>query len=123
MNTPALPPQKTSHENPLEYAVSDEIKLHPREIIAADLEKYKEQFFAAGKTIQDIPAGHSGVHSVRHVTGHHKTQQVVRTKLARALREHAEAGRTLKEAARTMRMKIDKARVIAREDGIVFNVE
>ncbi|WP_219096466.1 hypothetical protein [Pseudomonas sp. UMAB-40] len=103
--------------------MSDEIKLHPREIIAADLEKYKEQFFAAGKTIQDIPPGHSGVHSVRHAAGHHKTQQVARTKLARALREHAEAGRTLKEAARTMRMKIDKARVIAREDGIVFNVE
>jgi hypothetical protein len=103
--------------------VAGETTLHPREIITLELEKHKERFFADGKTIQNIPAGQSGVHSVRHVTGHHKTQQVVRTKLARALREHAEAGRTLKEAARAMRMKIDKARLIAREDGIVFNIE
>ena len=123
MNTPALSPEEASNETSLESAVSDETKLHPREILAAELEHYKAQFFATGKTIQNVPAGHSGVHSVRHASGHHKTQQVVRTKLARALREHADAGRTLKESARAMRMKIDKARQIAREDGIVFNVE
>lgn len=95
--------------------------LDPREAIIYDLEKSKAQFLAAGNSIQNIPTGVSGVYSVRHVTGHQKTQQAGRAKLAPALREHAYAGRTLRAAAIAMKLRVDRAQLIAKENGIVFS--
>ncbi|RON43868.1 hypothetical protein [Pseudomonas frederiksbergensis] len=103
--------------------MTDETILHPRDVIISELEKCKEQFFAAGKTIQTIPAGVGSAHPEKHLAGQHKLQQAGRAKLAPALREHADAGRTLQAAARAMKLKVERAQLIARENGIVFAVE
>ncbi|PMY32841.1 MULTISPECIES: hypothetical protein [Pseudomonas] len=93
----------------------------PRAAIISDLEKSKEAFLAAGKTIQNIPSGHSGFLSEGPVTGHQKVQRAERAKLAPALRELAESGRSLRAAANALKLKVDRAQLIAKENNIMFN--
>lgn len=96
--------------------------LHPRDILAASLERQKAQFFAAGKSIQQIPTGLSGAETSIEATHRYKLYQAERAKLAPVLRAHADAGKTLLAAAQAMKIKWARAHLIAKENGIVFCV-
>jgi hypothetical protein len=93
---------------------------HPRQAVIAELEQHKMQFFAAGKSIQRIAIGHSGVDPAQILSKQRKQLQFGRAGLAPTLRAHADAGRTIQAAARLMKIKLDRARLIAKENGIVY---
>ncbi|PMY44858.1 MULTISPECIES: hypothetical protein [Pseudomonas] len=93
----------------------------PRAAIISDLEKSKEAFLAAGKTIQNIPSGHRALFSDGPVTGHQKAQRAERAKLAPALRELAESEHSLRAAANALKLKVERAQLIAKENNIIFS--
>lgn len=102
------------------HAVSDELILAPREAIVAALEAQKEQFFAAGHTVQQIQPGVSGLNAPRVGDAHYQHLQKERAKLAPALRQLAQKGVTINAAALALNIKTVRAQMIARENGIHF---
>lgn len=93
---------------------------NPRDSIVANLNKQLDQYFGAGHGVQEIPAGVSGEREAMFGTSHSNKLRVERDKLAPRLRELAEAGKTVIEAAKEMGMESKRARLIARENNIKF---
>lgn len=95
--------------------------IDPRDVIISELEAHKLRFLEAGNTIEIIPTGLSGIGQLPVTNGLHKQQQLERAKLAPALRQHAADGATLREAAKALKLKTDRAQLIATEHRIQFN--
>jgi hypothetical protein len=89
----------------------------PRDSIISDLNQHLEQYFGAGKPVQEIAPGVSGEKTAMFGTSHNKLR-VERDKLAPRLKELVEAGKTVIEAAKEMGMETKHARLIARENDI-----
>ena len=91
-----------------------------RDSIVANLNKQLDQYLGAGHAVQEIPAGVSGEREAMFGTSHSNKLRVERDKLAPRLKELANAGHTVIEAAKAMGMETKRARLIARENSIQF---
>lgn len=93
---------------------------NPRDSIVASLNEQLDQFFGAGGKAQQIPSGVSGDPKLAS-TPHHDRLRVERNKIAPKLRELAEAGKSISETAKTLRMHVKRVALIASENGFKFN--
>jgi len=92
----------------------------PRDSIVANLKQQLEQYFGAGKPVQEIAPGVSGEKAAMFGTSHSNKLRVERDKIAPRLKELAEAGTPIAKAAKECGMEAKRARLIARENGFKF---
>ncbi|VVP34097.1 hypothetical protein [Pseudomonas fluorescens] len=92
---------------------------HPRDSIIEDLNQKLEQFFGAGKTVQEIASGVSAEVLI-FTTTHSNKLRAERDKIAPRLKELADAGTPVAKAAKGCGMEAKRARLIARENGFKF---
>jgi len=92
----------------------------PRASIIQNLNRQLEQYFGAGKPVQEIEPGVSGEKASMFGTSHSNKLRIGRNKQAPRLKELADAGKTVIEAAKEMGMETKRARLIARENEIKF---
>jgi predicted polyphosphate/ATP-dependent NAD kinase len=92
---------------------------NPRDSIIANLNQQLDQFFGAGRTVQEIAAGVTGEKEGMFGTSHSNKLRIERNKQAPRLKELA-AGKTVIQAAKDMGMETKRARLIARENDIKF---
>lgn len=93
---------------------------NPRDSILADLNQKLEQYFGAGKPVQEIEPGVSGEKAAMFGTSHSNKLRIERNKQAPKLKVLADAGKTVIEASKEMGMETKRARLIARENDIKF---
>ena len=93
---------------------------HSRDSIIEDLNQKLEQFFGAGKTVQQIERGVSAEAPAYGTTTHSNKLRAERDKVAPRLKELAEAGTPVAKAAKECGMEAKHARLIARENGFKF---
>jgi hypothetical protein len=93
---------------------------NPRDSIIANLNQQMDQFFGAGRKVQEVAAGVTGEKDAMFGTSHSNKLRIGRNKQAPRLRELADAGKTVIEAAKEMGMETKRARLIARENDIKF---
>ena len=93
---------------------------NPRDSLIANLNQQLDQFFGAGKTVQEIAPGVTGVKDLIFGTSHSNKLRIERNKQAPRLKELADAGMTVIQAAKEMGMETKRARLIARENDIKF---
>ena len=93
---------------------------NPRDSLIDDLNRKLDQFFGAGRAVEEIAPGVSGEKEAVFGTSHSNKLRIERNKQAPRLRELAEAGHTVIEAAKAMGMETKRARLIARENDIKF---
>ncbi|WP_247255879.1 hypothetical protein [Pseudomonas moorei] len=93
---------------------------NPRDSIIANLNQQMDQFFGAGRKVQEVAAGVTGEKDAMFGTSHSNKLRIGRNKQAPRLRELAAAGKTIIEAAKEMGMETKRARLIARENDIKF---
>jgi len=93
---------------------------NPRDSIVANLNQQLEQYFGAGKPVQEIAPGVSGEKAAMFGTSHSNKLRVERDKIAPRLKELAEAGTPVAKAAKECGMEAKRARLIARENGFKF---
>lgn len=92
---------------------------NPRDSIIEDLNQKLEQFFGAGKTVQEIASGVSAEVSM-FGTSHTNKLRAVRDKIAPELKRLADNEVSLNKAAETVGIDHKRARLIARENGFKF---
>ncbi|EPA95286.1 hypothetical protein PG5_42640 [Pseudomonas sp. G5(2012)] len=92
---------------------------NPRDSIIEDLNRKLEQFFGAGKSVQEIASGVSAEVSM-FGTSHSNRLRAERDKIAPRLKELADAGVLLNKAASDVGIDHKRARLIARENGFKF---
>jgi hypothetical protein len=93
---------------------------NPRDSIIANLNQQMDQFFGAGRKVQEVAAGVTGEKEDMFGTSHSNKLRIGRNKQAPRLKELAVAGKTVIEAAKEMGMETKRARLIARENNIKF---
>jgi hypothetical protein len=93
---------------------------NPRDSILANLNQQLDHYFGAGKKVQEIPPGVSGERELMFGSSHGNKLKIERDKLAPRLKELADTGKTVIEAAKEMGMETKRARLIARENNIKF---
>jgi hypothetical protein len=93
---------------------------NPRDSIIANLNQQLDQFFGAGRTVQEIAAGVSGEKEAMFGTSHSNKLRIERNKQAPRLKELAAAGKTVIQASKELGMETKRARLIARENDIKF---
>lgn len=93
---------------------------NPRDSILANLNHQLDQYFGAGKSVQEIAPGISGEREMMFGSSHSNKLKIERDKLAPRLKELANTGKTVIEAAKEMGMETKRARLIARENNIKF---
>ena len=93
---------------------------NPRDSIVANLNQQLEQYFGAGKPVQEIAPGVSGEKAAMFGTSHSNKLRVERDKIAPRLKELDEAGTPVAKAAKECGMEAKRARLIARENGFKF---
>lgn len=93
---------------------------NPRDSIIANLNQQLEQYFGAGKPVQEIAPGVTGEKEAMFGTSHSNKLRIGRNKQAPRLKELADAGMTVIQAAKEMGMETKRARLIARENDIKF---
>lgn len=93
---------------------------NPRDSLIDDLNRKLDQFFGAGRSVQEIAPGVSGERELMFGSSHSNKLKIERDKLAPRLKELADAGKTVIEAAKEMGMETERARLIARENKIKF---
>ena len=93
---------------------------NPRDSIIANLNKQLDHFFGAGREVQEVAAGVTGEKDAMFGTSHSNKLRIGRNKQAPRLKELADAGKTVIEAAKEMGMETKRARLIARENNIKF---
>ncbi|CAH0179301.1 hypothetical protein SRABI123_01396 [Pseudomonas sp. Bi123] len=93
---------------------------NPRDSLIANLNRQLDQFFGAGRSVQEIAPGVSGERELVFGSSHCNKLKIERDKLAPRLKQLAEAGKTVIEAAKVMGMETKRARLIARENNIKF---
>lgn len=92
----------------------------PRDAITSNLKQALEDFFGAGKHIQQIPSGVSAEVPMFGATPHSKKLRALRDKDAPKVKALAEAGKTASAAATALDMRISRVKLIAQENGIMF---
>lgn len=92
----------------------------PRDSLIANLNQQLARYFGAGKQVQEIAPGVSGEKEATFGTSHSNKLRIERNKQAPRLKELADAGYTVIEAAKVMGMETKRARLIARENNIKF---
>ena len=93
---------------------------NPRDSLIANLNQQLDQFFGAGRSVQEIAPGVSGERELMFGSSHSNKLKIERDKLAPRLKQLANAGKTVIEAAKEMGMEAKRARLIARENNIKF---
>ncbi|EJM71635.1 hypothetical protein PMI29_01305 [Pseudomonas sp. GM49] len=93
---------------------------NPRDSIIANLNQQLDHYFGTGHSVQEIAPGVSGQRELMFGSSHSNKLKIERDKLAPRLKELADAGRTVIEAAKEMGMEAKRARLIARENKIKF---
>jgi hypothetical protein len=93
---------------------------NPRDSLIDDLNRKLDQFFGAGRSVQEIAPGVSGERELMFGSSHSNKLKIERDKLAPRLKELADAGKTVIQAAKEMGMEAKRARLIARENNIKF---
>ncbi|OFJ45677.1 hypothetical protein BJN42_11675 [Pseudomonas koreensis] len=93
---------------------------NPRDQLINTLNQQLDQFFGAGKTVEQVAAGVSGEREAMFGSSHASRLRAERDKLAPQLKALADAGKTVIEAATVMGMASKRARLIARENRITF---
>ena len=92
---------------------------NPRDSIIEDLNHKLEQFFGAGKTVQEIANGVSAEVPM-FTTTHSNKLRAERDKVAPRLKALADEGVPIAQAAKECGMEAKRARLIARENGFKF---
>ena len=85
-----------------------------------DLEAAKAAFFSAGGKVHEIPRGKSAFGPNENAGGHHNRLRIERDKLAAAVWEQAELGKTAGEAAKALKLIVKRVKLIAQENGFKF---
>lgn len=93
---------------------------NPRDSIISNLNQQLEQYFGAGKPVQEIAPGVSGEKDGTFGSAHSNKLRAERDKIAPRLKELAEAGTPVAKAAKECGMEAKRARLIARENGFKF---
>lgn len=93
---------------------------NPRDSMISNLNQQLEQYFGAGKTVQQIASGVSAEAPAFGTTTHSNKLRAERDKIAPRLKELAEAGTPVAKAAKDCGMEAKRARLIARENGFKF---
>ena len=93
---------------------------NPRDQLIDNLNQQLDAFFGAGKQVEQISPGVSGEREAMFGTSHSSKLRAERDKLAPRLKELADKGLTVIEAAKEMGMEKKRARLIARENSIKF---
>ena len=93
---------------------------NPRDFIIANLNQQLDQFFGAGRTVQEVEAGVSGEVGLSGTSGHSERLRKERDKLAPMLKAMAETGITSSAAATQTRIRQKHIELIARENGFKF---
>jgi hypothetical protein len=92
----------------------------PRDLIIANLNQQMDQFFATGKTVEQIASGVSADAPFLGTTSHHDRLRAGRDKLAPKVKEQAESGKTAAEVAKAQGMHVKRVKLIARENNFKF---
>ena len=93
---------------------------NPRDSIIANLNQQLEQYFGAGKPVQEIAPGVSGETSLYGASGHSERLRTQRNKLAPMLKALASTGITSSAAATQTRIRQKRVELIAKENGFKF---
>lgn len=93
---------------------------HPRDSIIANLNQQLDQYFGAGRTVQEVEAGVSGEVSLSGASGHSERLRNERNKLAPMLKALAATGITSSAAATQTRIRQKRIELIAKENGFKF---
>jgi hypothetical protein len=92
----------------------------PRIRISRDLSTQIDRFFAAGKTVKEIPSSVSSESVGSSMERQHAKLRAERDKLAPTLRYLAEEGYDVMQAVAAMGACESRIRLIAKENGIKF---
>ncbi|MPQ83779.1 hypothetical protein F0170_07165 [Pseudomonas sp. MAFF 730085] len=93
---------------------------NPRESIIHDLNQQLDAFFGAGRSVQEVAQGVTGVKDGTYGGGHSSKLRAERDRLAPGLKQLAEAGTSINKAAAAIGIDHKRARLIARENGFKF---
>lgn len=93
---------------------------NPKDAVIADLNRQMDAFFGAGKGVQEIAQGVTGVKDGTYGGGHSSRLRAERDRLAPSLKALAEAGTSINKAAAAIGIDHKRARLIARENGFKF---
>ncbi|MDB1112946.1 hypothetical protein [Pseudomonas extremaustralis] len=93
---------------------------NPRDSIIDELNQHLDAFFGAGRTVQEVAQGVSGVKDGTCGGGHSSKLRAERDRLAPGLKALAETGSSINKAAAAMGIDHKRARLIARENGFKF---
>lgn len=92
---------------------------NPRDSIIEDLHRQMDQFFGAGNSVEEIPAGVTGDSKLAS-SSYHDRLRTERKKLAPSLKKLAMSGMSLNKAAETLGIDHKRARLTASENGFSF---
>ena len=93
---------------------------NPRDSIIDELNQHLDAFFGAGRTVQEVAQGVSGIKDGTYGGGHSSKLRAERDRLAPGLKQLAETGTSINKAAAAMDIDHKRARLIARENGFKF---
>ncbi|WP_223519673.1 hypothetical protein [Pseudomonas sp. GL-B-19] len=93
---------------------------NPRDSVIANLNQQMDKFFGAGRTVQEVAQGVSGTKDGTFGTAHTNKLRAERDKIAPRLKELAETGTPVAQAAKECDMEAKRARLIARENNFRF---
>ncbi|WP_395606333.1 hypothetical protein [Pseudomonas sp. B22129] len=93
---------------------------NPRDSIIDTLNQQLDAFFGAGRRVQEVAQGVSGVKDGTYGGGHSSKLRAERDRLAPGLKQRAESGMSINKAAAALGIDHKRARLIARENGFKF---
>ena len=93
---------------------------NPRDSIIANLNQKLDQFFGAGKTVQEIDSGVSAEMVGYGASAHQDRLKAERAKLAPMVKAQADTGKTVAAAAE-LKMRPGRVKLIAHENGFTFS--
>ncbi|WP_219268764.1 hypothetical protein [Pseudomonas sp. Xaverov 259] len=93
---------------------------NPKDAVIADLNRQMDAFFGAGKGVQEIAQGVTGVKDGTYGGGHSSRLRAERDRIAPGLKQLAERGISINKAAASIGIDHKRARLIARENGFKF---
>ncbi|TFF09697.1 hypothetical protein EXW72_10230 [Pseudomonas sp. BCA14] len=94
---------------------------NPKDAVIADLNRQMDAFFGAGRSVQEVAQGVSGVKDGTYGGGHSSKLRAERDRLAPGLKQLAEIGTSINKAAAAIGIDHKRARLIARENGFKFS--
>jgi hypothetical protein len=93
---------------------------NPRDSLIDDLNRKLDQFFGAGRAVEEIAPGVSGERELTYGTARGNKLRADRDKLAPELKKLAEDGATLYQAASEIGIDHKRAKLIARENNFTY---